>query len=274
MNKVEAIMICKVKMGSIFYEVVGEGTPLLILHSMGTDHRSMKAWLEPIFNNINGYQRIYIDLPAHGNSVIDKNLRSSNDMLTNILDFINNVFHNKIFSLIGYSFGGYLAQGILHYRQYQVKSICLLASALHLKERSLPEKVVLEKDEGLFSSLDSDIRSAFETLFVYQNKENLDYFLNEIQPGRFLANREFLTSNWREKGYFFSEEPFQNVENLRQPALIILGKQDSICGYKDYGLLLNKFPNSTHIILNKAGHMLHIEKRKIVQQLVEDWLSD
>ncbi|MFE1243087.1 alpha/beta fold hydrolase [Fictibacillus sp. NPDC058756] len=265
-------MYCKVKMGSIFYEVVGEGTPLLILHSMGTDHRSMKAWLEPIFKNNSEYQRIYIDLPAHGNSAIDEHLRSTDDMLVNILDFIDTVLPKKSFSLIGFSFGGYLAQGILHYRRNQIKSICLLASALHLKERTLPEKVVLEKDECIIDALDSDQRSAFETLFVYQNNENLDCFLREVQPGRLLANREFLTSNWREKGYFFSEEPFHDVSELQQPALIILGKQDNICGYKDFDFFLKKFPHSTFVILDKAGHMLQIEKRKIVQQLVEDWL--
>ena len=41
-------------------------------------------------------------------------------------------------------------------------------------------------------------------------------------------------SNWREKGYFLSEEPLNDVSTLTQPVLIILGKQDSICGYKDH----------------------------------------
>ncbi|TMU83547.1 alpha/beta hydrolase [Bacillus sp. BHET2] len=265
-------MNCKVRMGSIHYEDRGEGTPLLILHSMGTDHRAMMAWIEPVFKDINGYRRIYIDIPAHGHSDVDEKLNSTDDILMNILDFIDSVFPDETFSLLGFSFGGYLAQGILHFRQKQVRSICLLASALHLKERNLPDKVILEKDEGILSTLDSDIKSTFETLFVYQNKENLDCFLREIQPGRLLANREFLTSNWKEKGYFFTEEPFLGVSDLKQPALIILGKQDSICGYEDYDFLFNKFPNSTFVILDKAGHMLTIEKRDIVQQLIRDWL--
>lgn len=265
-------MNCKVKMGNIFYEVIGEGFPIIILHSIGTDHRSMKGWLEPIFKRINGYQRVYIDLPAHGKSDIDINLKSTDEMLTNILDFIDTSFLGMEFSLIGSSFGGYLAQGILHFRQNLVKSICLLAPVLHLRERTLPEKVVIEKDGNLLSALDSDLRSAFETLFVNQNKESLDCFLSEIQPGRTLANIDFLTSDWREKGYFFSEEPFQGVSSLRQQALIILGKQDNICGYKDHNYLLNKFPSSTYVVLNKTGHMLQIEKRQVVQQIVEDWL--
>lgn len=265
-------MNCLVSKGSIHYEVVGTGFPLLILHSMGTDHRSMKAWIEPIFHDIQGFQRIYIDLPAHGLSLIDKELSSSDDMLLNILDFIDKTIPNQEFSLIGFSFGGYLAQGILHKRRESVKSICLLAPALHLKQRNLPNKVVDIKDQDLLNELDSDIRLAFETLMNVQNKENLEYFLNEIQPGRILANRDFLMSNWRENGYYLTEEPFNDVDLLSQPALIILGKQDSICGYKDHYFLVDKFSNATFVILDKAGHMLQIEKREMVQELMKDWL--
>jgi pimeloyl-ACP methyl ester carboxylesterase len=265
-------MNCLVTNGNIYYDIVGSGFPILIMHSMGTDHRSMKTWIEPIFENIQGYQRIYIDLPAHGLSFIDENLKSSDDILLNILDFIDKTIPNQAFSLIGFSFGGYLAQGVLHQKHKKVKSICLLATALHLKERSLPKKIVFTKDEALLNELDSDIRKAFETLIIYQNKENLSYFLNEIQPGRLLANKSFLMSNWRETGYFLSEEPFNDVSKLPQPALIILGKQDSICGYKDHFYLLEKFPNATFAILDQAGHMIQIEKRKIVQGLIKDWL--
>lgn len=266
-------MECRVVKGSIYYDIIGKGFPIVILHSMGTDHRSMKAWLEAVFKNTEGYQRIYVDLPAHGQSLINSDFTSSDDMLLNILDFIDQIIPNQDFSLIGFSYGGYLTQGIFHQRRKQVKSICLLATALHLQERSkLPEKVVLEKNDEVLMELESDIRIGFETLMNVQNKENLNIFLREIQPGRLLANRDFLLSNWREKGYFFSEEPLHDVKEVSQPALFLLGRQDSICGYKDHLLLLEKFPNATFAILDHAGHMLHIEKREIVTGLIRDWL--
>ncbi|WP_025028960.1 alpha/beta fold hydrolase [Caldalkalibacillus mannanilyticus] len=265
-------MICKVRKGTIHYEVCGEGVPLLILHSMGTDYRSMKMWMEPIFSSIQGFKRYYIDLPAHGLSKIDESLKSTDDMLNNILEFIEKKVSNQFFHLVGFSFGGYLAQGILHYKRKQVRGLCLLASALHLKEKALPKKVVYEKDEVLLNTLNPDIREAFETLMIIQNEENLKRFLSELQPGRLLANREVLTSSWREKEYFLSEVPFHDVESLPQSALIILGKQDFICGYKDHEFLINIFPNSTFVILDRAGHMLQIEKREVIQVLIKDWL--
>lgn len=266
-------MDVKVSKGNIHYQVYGEGFPLIILHAMGTDHRSMKGWLEPVFEDIVGFQRVYVDLPAHGKSEIDESVNSTDELLENLLDFIDEAFGEIEFSLVGASFGGYLAQGILHKRRTQVKGVCLLVPALHLKERSLPARVILEKDEGLLEALDPDIRAAFETLFIYQNKASLAAFLEEIQPGRLLANRKFLASDWKAKRYYLIDEPFQDVEMVTQPALFILGKQDSICGYKDHLFFLEKFPHSTLAVLDQAGHMLHIEKRDVVQQLVRDWLK-
>jgi pimeloyl-ACP methyl ester carboxylesterase len=255
----------------LFYDIAGSGHPLIILHAMGTDHRSMKAWLEPIFQDLHGFQRIYIDIPAHGQSTCNS-VQSTEDMRRIILAFIDEVLVEKSFSLVGHSFGGYIAQGILTARCNQVAGICLLAPAVHMKERTLPEKVVRAKDEASLASVKRDVCAAFETLMVYQTHENLCLFLEEVQPGRLLANRDFLQSNWRERGYFFKETPFENLANLEQPALVICGKQDSICGYKDHVFLLDNFSNMSFVVLDQAGHLMAIEKREMVQSLVSDWL--
>jgi pimeloyl-ACP methyl ester carboxylesterase len=266
-------MECKVRKGTIFYESIGEGFPLIFLHSMGTDHRSMMAWAEPIFENMKDFKRIYVDIPAHGLSHIETSLQSTDEILLNILDFIDELFPNEGFLLVGHSYGGYLVQGIMHYRLDRVKGICLIASALHVKDRTLPKKVVFEKDEYLLEGLENDIRTAFETLMIYQNKQKLELFLKEIHPGRLLANRVFLNSNWREKGYYLKEKPFGELPHISQPALIIAGKQDAICGYKDYLFFLDLFTNSSLAVLEGAGHLIPIDKRETVQLLLKDWLE-
>ncbi|MFE8699584.1 alpha/beta fold hydrolase [Cytobacillus sp. FJAT-54145] len=258
---------------SLFYEIYGEGHPIIILHAMGTDHQSMKAWMEPIFDTFEGFQRIYIDIPAHGKSMIDEKIKSTQDMLEFILKFIDQTLPQKEFSLIGHSFGGYIAQGIMHSRISNVKGLCLLASALHQKNRTVPERVVVKRDEHELTQMDSDIQLAFDTLMVYQTKDNLEKFLNEVQPGRLLANKEFLSSNWRENGYYLKEEPLLNQSEVSQPALFLLGKHDSICGYKDHLEYLNKFKNGTVSILD-TGHLMAIEKRSVVQMLVKDWVMN
>ena len=44
--------------------VAGSGSPLLILHGSRLDHRHMMETLEPIFEEIDGWKRVYVDLPG------------------------------------------------------------------------------------------------------------------------------------------------------------------------------------------------------------------
>ncbi|MFP3389796.1 alpha/beta fold hydrolase [Brevibacillus sp. SIMBA_040] len=257
----------------IHYEICGNGYPLVILHGLGTDHRSMKAWVEPLFEKRSGWQRIYMDLPAHGHSSTPDWVKTSDDLLELLLHCIDTLLHDQHFSLIGKSFGGYLAQGILAKRAQLIDGVSLLAPALHKKERTLPTRAVLQSDEQLLSSFDADIRAAFEALMILQTKQNLDAFLSEVQPGRLLANRDFLTSDWRTNGYFFSVEPFAEGSTYPQPSLFLLGRQDAVCGYHDHRELLEHFPHSTFSILDRAGHMLEIEQRNVVLAQLEEWLN-
>lgn len=251
----------------LYYIVEGSGHPVLIFHGMGTDLRAMKKWIEPIFKDKHEFQRIYIDLPWHGKSVC-KDIISTEGIRQLLSTFIFELLGEQTFSIIGHSFGGYIAQGLICDK---LKGLCLIAPAIHQKEREVPSKTVYNLNEFELANVDPDILAAFETLMVYQSAENFQIFLDEIQPGRIIADREFLASNWRDSGYFFKADPLAN--RFDGHSLIIAGKLDSICGYKDYYKLLEKMPNTTFAIL-QSGHLLHIEKRRTVQFLINDWLDE
>lgn len=259
--------------GSVHYEICGEGHPVMILHALALDHRSMKAWMEPVFEQHKGYKRIYVDIPAHGHSKIADGVKTSDELLVILLEFIDAVLSGQRFSLVGMSFGGYLAQGIMDKKHSQIDGFCLLVPALHLRNRTLPSKVVMERDESLFAELGEDEAKTFDLFMVYQNRKHWELFQDEVQPGRLLANRAFLGSEWRSNGYFFSFEPLASQEFYPQPALIVLGRQDAICGYQDHLRLLDKFPHAALTILDQTGHFIQIEQRCLVQNLLDEWLE-
>ncbi|WP_421378541.1 alpha/beta fold hydrolase [Bacillus salacetis] len=267
-------MECKVKYGTINYKVTGEGRPYIILHSMGTDHRAMEAWLEPIFSPESNCKRIYIDLPAHGLSTINEHFKGTEQIVGNIIEFIQKTIGDQTFGLIGMSYGAYVAQGIMDELGEKVEGIALIVPAVHNPTKNLPEKVVLKQEEKMLKTLDDDMRQAFETLFVIQTDEMVEGFLSELQPGRERANREFLTSDWREKEYFLKKEPFIEHEEITIPALFLMGKQDSICGYEGQFEVFKKFSKATFSVLDGAGHMLVLEKRETAQALIKDWIKE
>ncbi|MEA0562741.1 alpha/beta fold hydrolase [Lysinibacillus irui] len=57
---------CQIKKANIYYEVIGTGTPIIMLHGFSPDHRLMKGCMEPIFDGREGWKRIYLDLPGMG----------------------------------------------------------------------------------------------------------------------------------------------------------------------------------------------------------------
>jgi pimeloyl-ACP methyl ester carboxylesterase len=59
-------MQCRFDKITFNYKVRGEGRPLLALHGMPLDHRSMVAAIEPLFRRRKGWRRIYPDLPWMG----------------------------------------------------------------------------------------------------------------------------------------------------------------------------------------------------------------
>ena len=106
-------MICRIRDAEVYYEIIGEGKPVLIIHGCAPDHRLMKRCMETVFQKSKGYQRIYIDLPGMGKSNAPDWINSSDCILELLTAFIEKIIPTKDFLLVGESYGGYLASGIL-----------------------------------------------------------------------------------------------------------------------------------------------------------------
>ena len=59
-------MLAKLDGITVYYECVGERTPVLMLHGGYRDHRHVMDEMEPVFTDLDGWKRIYPDLPDHG----------------------------------------------------------------------------------------------------------------------------------------------------------------------------------------------------------------
>jgi pimeloyl-ACP methyl ester carboxylesterase len=60
---------------------------VLVLHGAGVDHREAEACFEPVFDDLAGLRRIYLDLPGMGRTAAPENLCSADDVLEALLNF-------------------------------------------------------------------------------------------------------------------------------------------------------------------------------------------
>ena len=84
-------MECQLDDVSIYYEIHGEGRPLLMLHGYWPDHHNMTGCMEPLFMKHDGWQRIYLDLPGMGKTKGPEWLINSDQMLDVVLKFVDAV---------------------------------------------------------------------------------------------------------------------------------------------------------------------------------------
>jgi pimeloyl-ACP methyl ester carboxylesterase len=267
-------MECELENLKIYYEVYGEGYPILMVHGFMPDHRLMKGCMEPIFKDRPNYKRIYFDLPGMGNTIGKEWIKNSDQILEIVLEFIDKIIPNQNFILASESYGCYLARGLIFKRKKFIDGVLFLCPLIisQPNKRSLPEPITLKEDKELLSKLSLQDREEFKSSAVVQNQRIWERFKEEVLDGLKIADEEFLREIF-EKGYAFSFDVDKLIMKFDKPTLFLLGRQDTSVGYRDAWGIIEQYPRATFAILDEAGHILEIEKEVIFNCLVNEWLD-
>jgi pimeloyl-ACP methyl ester carboxylesterase len=235
----------------------------------------MKGCMEPIFQSMDTpWQRIYFDLPGMGKTKGQPWITGTDQMLDLILEFIDGIIPNQHFVVAGESYGGYLARGIIKERTSLVDGLLLICPvAIQETHRdNAPALQVLEKDEEFLNSLSEEDRQYFEGINVLQNKRVWERFREDILPGLKIADYAFLENSLGQHVPYtvnvdLIEKPY------RQPTLMVMGRQDSVVGYRDHWQIIENYPRASFVILDKAGHNMQIEQDILFNAMVKEWLD-
>jgi len=267
-------MECELENLKIYYEVYGEGKPILMIHGFYPDHHLMKGCMEPIFKNKPAYKRIYFDLPGMGKTKGEKWIKNSDQILNITLQFINQIISKKRFLVVGESYGAYLARGIIYKKFDFIDGVCFICPLIIADElkRDVPEHTTLIKDPELISEIEPLETEDFENMAVVQSRKIWERYRDEVLPGLKVADDKFLTRIW-EEGYPFSFDVDKLTKKFKNPTLFLLGRQDQVVGYRDAWKIIENYQRATFAILDKAGHSLQIEQEEIFNSLVVEWLK-
>jgi pimeloyl-ACP methyl ester carboxylesterase len=261
----------------VYCEVVGEGKPIVMVHGMGVDHRTMKGCMEPVFQSRGEpWQRIYFDLPGMGSTKGADWITNSDDMAKFVLAFIDEMIPDEPFLLVGESYGGYLVRAVVWERPAAVEGMLLIGPLVIAddKLRDVPSCTVLSRDSLLEERLDSEERHLLDLFLVNQTVANWERFRTEMLAGFECADPGF-NARVREDiaSYKFTFEVDELATPFEKPSLIITGRQDCLTGYRDAWKLLEIYPRSSFAVLDMAGHGLQIDQAGLFNSLVDEWLD-
>lgn len=256
----------------LHHRIVGEGQPMLALHGATLDHHHMVDVLEPAFHETEGWQRIYVDLPGHGQSPACGDIRTQDDLLRAILDFADAVIGDRTFAVAGLSRGSYLARGIIHERPGQVTGAALIVPGGNPSSpHPLPVHRVIEPDPSLRPGLSDDLLWAYDNHLVVQRRDILEKRRRIITPAKQQCDQAQHDRLLR--AFDFSFAASEEAMVFDRPSLIVAGRQDSMSGYLDAIDLMHRFPRATLAVLDGAGHSLAWERAEALNTLLRDWLN-
>lgn len=265
-------MECQVGDITLYYEEVGSGRPLLLLHGKPLDHRHIVSDMEPLFTDRAGWRRLYPDLPGMGKTRATATLTNQDQILDVVLGFMDAVAPGERFVVAGTSYGGYLARGLVYKRSDQIDGVFLHVPVVESDptKQHLPQPLVVHEDPAFLAALAPD-EQELPSVIVAQSMELLTTFRAVVHPAVAVADHAFLQRLDQHSAFSFDVDNLQS--SFPAPTLILTGRQDIWCGYRDAYHLLDNYPRATFAVLDRAGHVLAVEQQPLFRALVREWLD-
>ena len=233
---------------------------MLVLHGAGVDHREAEAASSRCSTALPGLRRIYPDLPGMGRTVAPETLRSADDVLDTLLDFVDEVIGETAHLLIGHSAGAYYAQAIAARRPTQVAGLALVCPLLP-GLRDLPEHRVVVGSGKIGDEV-------FRSYFVIQTPQMLERYVRYVAPAAALVDQAAL----ERIGERWVLAP-DSAPPYPGPTVVVAGRLDSTVGYAAATDLVDHYPHATLAVLDDAGHALPHEQPELLRALLADWLA-
>ena len=267
-------MECVLEKSKVHYEICGEGRPILMLHGWPVDHHFMMRMFEPIYQDLDGWKRIYLDLPGMGKTSGAEWIKTHDDMLEVVLDFIDHVIMDNNFYIVGESYGAYLARGILQKKSASINGLMMTVPAIYANRArwTLPEHKIIYENLEFYEELKTKNLEEFIVYVTDQNDQCLENLRSVAIPSILMADHEFLNDIDFNNEFTFEIDELD--PKFSKPTLIIVGRQDAVVGYRDAWHVMENYPRATFAVLDYAGHAIGFgERDTIFMALVNDWID-
>lgn len=219
------------------------------------------------------WRMVFLDLPW-AEAVVDTSTpTSAGEVADGVLAEIEDHLGDEPFAVIGNSFGGMIARHVAHERRNRVLGVATLAGVVEpaRADRSVPERTVLHTEPAVLLAA-GDAREAFEEVSVIQDAAAFEAFEQYVLPG--LRGSDAAVMEHIAASYALDVVPEErHPAPFTAPALHLFGRQDDVVGYEDGLRLRDHYPRGSFVILDAAGHNVHLEQSEVTAALVRDRLA-
>lgn len=266
-------MIALVQNQAIHYTEHGKGLPLIIIHGFYLDSICMERAIEETSVTLDGFRRIYVDMPGMGQSERHYLKNNSDVMLDLMCEFIEQVVEDMPFIVLGFSYGGYIARGVAEKLADKVIGEVLICPVVEPdpKKRKSATITSHDIDQSFFETLAKEEQERLLKSMVVINERTYNRTRADFARAEALADDEFLEDLYN--NHYASKYMEEQRMIHDHKALIFLGYQDATCGYQDMLDRLDLYPKATVNLLSNASHSFFLEQPIQFEYILNSWLG-
>lgn len=254
---------------SLYFEVHGEGPPLLLIAGLGSDVRSWRTVLDLFAAR---FKVIVLDNRGCGRTVTRGSFTIGEmaDDCSRLLD------HLRLSSahVLGHSMGGFIALDLACRYPGRVDKLVLAATALSPSSQELAVFSELASHFNTECDREAFLRGIFSIIFSPQ------LLADENLAGEML--QAALNDPWKQK----PEDLKRQLDSVRQfdihdrigsiasSTLVLAAENDCAFMPNECRELAARIPNSLFRIIDGAPHSIHVEKPAVFVQIVMDFLGE
>jgi len=258
----------KVKTNNVetYYEVHGDGTPLVFIHGVGACTKMWQSQIEPFFQH---FKVIIYDVRGHGESSGYDEKYSVNLFASDLKALLDELGVARA-HICGLSMGGLIAQQFVIDYPAMVDRLILAGTFCHIP---LWGKMLLIFARGLnrvvlmFISMETNAGIASRGLFKKEEQAELrDFFVREVNK---ISKKEY----FKVVAATYAFDSLKRLKEIGSPTLILNAEGEK--RERQQAEIMNReIKNSRKELILDTFHASNLEKPEVFNRLVLNFLSE
>lgn len=268
-SQAPATQIQQLSVGGVQLRVatLGEGAPVLLVNGLGARFETWRAVAAGLAGA--GHRVVLFDAPGTGGSPTSRRLLRMPDLAEIVVALLDELGEPSV-DVVGYSWGGALAQQLAHDAPHRVRRLALVATTPGLGGQPPALAALLLMATPSYFLLGSP--TARLAPFVFGGtapddaaaRRDLGRGLN--RPPRVLGYTAqiYAITGWSSLGW---------LHRIRQPTLVVGGADDPLVPVRNARLLAAGIPRARLVIPDGAGHLWLLEHAEQSTALLAGFLT-
>jgi len=251
----------------IFYEVLGSGPPVVLLHPFPANHDLWKPAAQAV---VSRFRVILPDLRGHGDSGIGEGPATMENHAADIARVLDREEVGRA-PFVGVSIGGYVL--LEFWRKYRGRVEALVLC--NTKAQADTPEGRAGRVQAAAEVMERGTEPFFESMLPNLIGKTTRSTRPDLVEGALQLMRKMSPEDVAmvQRGMAERQDSVETLKTINVPTLIVTGDEDILTGVADAELMRQNIPGSQIRVIAKAGHYSPWEQPEEVGKLVRHFLD-